>query len=93
MLASLKAGVWFAVAALFLNVIAYVVVLMSSYPYPFVTRVLSYLAFWPASLAQAGGASPSESAVLLLDLLGWGLVGVAIQRLYCTVYRHGRRSV
>ena len=48
MRASLKIGFWFAVAALVLNGAAYVMVLLSPYPYPVFTRALCYLAYWPA---------------------------------------------
>ena len=93
MRASLKIGFWFAVAALVLNGAAYVMVLLSPYPYPVFTRALCYLAYWPAVLAQSSGASPRELDVLILDTLAWALIGFTIHRLFRKLYRHGSSSV
>src|SRR5947208_1841385 len=68
---------------------AYVMVLLSPYPYPVFTRALCYLAYWPAVLAQSSGASPRELDVLILDTLAWALIGFTIHRLFRKLYRHG----
>jgi hypothetical protein len=89
---SLKVALWFAVGALVLNVVAYILVLLSPYPYPIFTRIVCYLAYWPAILAQSSGASPNESGVLILDIVAWAAIGFISDRLL-HVYRHGSPSV
>jgi hypothetical protein len=92
MRASFKAAVWFTLGALALNLIAYVFVLLSPYPYPILTRILCFLAYWPAVVAQSAGASQSEAGVLILDMLAWAIVGFITHR-FSSIYRRRESDV